>query len=123
MSISDTLPVQLPSDGIKGLAMMAPVVGFPLLLHAVGGVVITGIGFAAVSSFVRPVADRIFQGTKGLSFDSRQSFGKVACKIPVPITVTVIEEVPASRAECMLHVEEATTLCFSDAGFSISENS
>jgi hypothetical protein len=100
MSGSDTLSVQLPSDGIKGLAMIAPVVGLPLLLHAVGGAVITGAGFVAVSSVMNPIAGIISRATKGLASVPQQSIAKPAPEFSVPITVTVADEVSAGDVEC-----------------------
>lgn len=99
MSGSDTLPFQVPSDGIKGLAMMAPVVGLPFLLHAVGGAVITGVGYAAVSSVVSPLVRKIFKATKGLIGGPSTGFSKALRELPVPVTVTVAPNVPAGE-EC-----------------------
>jgi len=90
MTGSDTLPVQLPSDGIKGLAMMAPVVGLPLLLHAVGGAVVTGAGFAAVSSVASPIAAKIFQATNMSVSGHRRRIGKA---------VTVVDELPSGNED------------------------
>ena len=36
------------SDGAKGLAMAVPVVGLPALIHAVSGLLVTGIGVAPI---------------------------------------------------------------------------
>ncbi|MEE9904160.1 hypothetical protein [Chlorobium sp.] len=101
MTGSDTLPVQLPSDGIQGLAMMAPVVGLPLLLHAVGGAVITGAGFAAVSTVVSPIAAKIFQATNMSASGHRRRIAKAVPELPVsvPITVTVVEELPSGNED------------------------
>lgn len=97
MSGSDTLPVQAPSDGIKGLAMMAPVVGLPLLLHALGGAVITGIGFTAVSSVMNPLAEKILHLTRGLSDETPCGGGHACQELPVAVTITVEGESPASK--------------------------
>ncbi len=43
---------------------MAPVVGFPLVLHAVGGAVVTGLGVAAFSALLSPYAEKVFQTDK-----------------------------------------------------------
>ncbi len=107
MSGSDTLPVQVPSDGIKGLAMMAPVVGLPFLLHAVGGAVITGIGYAAVSSLLSPLATKILQATSSL-VSGPSAAGKALPEfLPVPVTVTVAPKVPAGDDGCTSQAEEA----------------
>lgn len=101
MTGSDTLHVQPPTDGIKGLAMMAPIVGLPFLLHAVGGAVVTGAGFAAVSSFMSPIAAKIFQERKMSAFRNFRSIGKALPELPVsiPVTVTVVEELPSGNVD------------------------
>lgn len=99
MSGSDTLPLQVPSDGIKGLAMMAPVVGLPFLLHAVGGAVITGIGFAAVSSVVSPFAEKFLQAAKGLIAQPSTGFGKALPAHPVPVAITVSGKAAAGEED------------------------
>ncbi|NTU59052.1 MAG: hypothetical protein HGB00_09105 [Chlorobiaceae bacterium] len=69
MSGTDTLPIQISPDGVKGLAMMAPVIGFPLIVHALTGAVITGVagvGLAAISSVMGPFKEDILQATKGM---------------------------------------------------------
>ncbi len=48
MAEMDSSPVQVSPDGIKGLAMMVPIVGLPLL-PILGGVALAGIGYLAFS--------------------------------------------------------------------------
>ncbi|TLU83096.1 MAG: hypothetical protein FDX30_08505 [Chlorobium sp.] len=76
MSESKTLPANASSDGIKGLAMMAPVVGVPLFVHAMGGVFLTGIGFFALSPIIAPFKKSIFKATKNMLIDTYSSLEK-----------------------------------------------
>jgi hypothetical protein len=96
LSESDTLLVHAPSDGIKGLAMMAPVVGLPFLLHALGGAVITGVGFVAVSTVVSPFAGKILQAAKGLIADPSSGRGKAHQEFPVPVPISGTGSLPVS---------------------------
>jgi len=55
MAEAEDLLKKLPPEGVMGLTMMAaPVVGLPLVFHAVTGAVIGGIGFAAVTTLMSP---------------------------------------------------------------------
>lgn len=103
MSGSDTLQVQVPSDGIQGLAMLAPVVCLPFLLPAVAGAVIAGVGFVAVSSVVSPFAGKILQATRGLIAGPSAGVGKALPEFSVPITVA--GKAPAVGEGCALQVD------------------
>lgn len=48
MAEKEMAQLQISPDGIKGLAMMVPIVGLPLL-PILGGVALAGIGYLAVS--------------------------------------------------------------------------
>jgi hypothetical protein len=71
MSGSERPAIKDPSDGIKGLAMMAPVVGLPLAFHAVGGVVLSGAGFMAIATMLSPFRDEIMKVMSGVAGTSK----------------------------------------------------
>ncbi len=54
MSDAGSSPIKVPSDGMKGLAMMLPIVGLPFAFHALSLAVLTGAGFFAISSLISP---------------------------------------------------------------------
>ena len=58
---SSTLP-----EGVKSLAMASPLLGVPLLLHAVTGAVVGGVGLAAVSFLLGPAAKQLLPGNFSL---------------------------------------------------------
>jgi hypothetical protein len=64
MSGEETLSIQGPSDGMKGLVMLVPVVGLPLAFQALGAIVVAGAGFLAISSVLGPFKEKILQATK-----------------------------------------------------------
>jgi hypothetical protein len=91
MSTTDTLPAQIPSDGVKGLAMMVPALGLPLIIHALSGVVISGVGFAAITSVMSPFRSQILQAVKVKSARSPVEESKAVPASPVPEPVLVTE--------------------------------
>jgi hypothetical protein len=64
MTETDALPIEISPNGAKGLALMAPVLGLPLLLHALSGAVVGGLGFAVFSTVMSPLAGKILQAAK-----------------------------------------------------------
>ncbi|NTW83494.1 MAG: hypothetical protein HGB36_09030 [Chlorobiaceae bacterium] len=84
MSETISLPKNTSSDGIKGLAMMAPVVGFPLFIHAMGGVFLTGIGFIALSPIFAPFKENILKATKNMLADTYSNLEK---KVIEPVEI------------------------------------
>ncbi|TCD48497.1 hypothetical protein [Chlorobium sp. N1] len=57
MSESSGTPMQTATNGVQGLAMMAPVIGIPAGLHAVSGALVAGAGIlATVAPIALPVA-------------------------------------------------------------------
>lgn len=99
MSDTDHLPVTVSSEGVTGLAMMAPVAGFPLVFHAVSGAVVGGIGFAALSAFMSPFAGMIFLASRNrklrLPAVPEDVSAASSVSVSVPVAVTVTEKVPA----------------------------
>lgn len=95
MSGKDTLPVKAPSEGIPGLSMIAPFIGLPLFIHALSGAVLTGLGFAAFSSFTLPFAGKILRRSDGLTGKNPLVFDqdRIESSIHEPIEIkgTVIE--------------------------------
>ena len=71
--------------------MMAPVIGLPLLFHALGGVVLTGFGFVAISSVMKPIAGKFLKVAKGMSGEHPLGSKKVCLESSlcdaVPFTV------------------------------------
>jgi hypothetical protein len=59
MSEAEALPIRVPSDGMKGLAMMLPIVGLPFAFHALSLAVLTGAGFFTISSLLSPFNDKV----------------------------------------------------------------
>jgi hypothetical protein len=96
MSGTDASPAKLPSDGIKGLAMMAPVVGLPLFIHALGGVVISGVGFAALTSAMSPFREEILKAVNGIGLRNPDEVKKAvpASSVLVPVSITVADREP-----------------------------
>ncbi len=98
MSATDSVPIKLPVEGSTGLAMMAPVVGLPLLFHALGGVVLTGLGFVAISSVIKPLAGKMLRVAKGVS-DGHLPASKKGClesPLSEEIPFTVVSSQPVS---------------------------
>ncbi|ASQ90157.1 hypothetical protein CHL67_03725 [Prosthecochloris sp. GSB1] len=87
MPDTGTLPTHVRSDGVKGLAMMAPMAGLPVFMHALGGVILTGAGFAAIASFTSPFSDRILRaGQSGRDKKQPPETGPCSApSIPEPI--------------------------------------
>jgi hypothetical protein len=46
---------------MKGLVMLAPVIGFPFVFHALSGALVTGAGFFAISAALTPFKEHILQ--------------------------------------------------------------
>jgi len=99
MSSSDSMQAQIPSDGTKGLAMMVPALGLPLFIHALGGVVISGAGFAAIASVISPFRSQILQAGKGISARSQVEVRKAvpASPVPEPVSTTVADQEPINE--------------------------
>jgi hypothetical protein len=67
MSESNALPVQTPIQGAKGLVMLTPVIGLPVLLHAVTGAVVGGLGAAVMSMVLGPAAKQLLPSGMNLA--------------------------------------------------------
>ena len=64
--ISDThaLPIEISTNCTKGLALIAPVLGLPLLLHAVTGAVVGCLGVTEVAVLISPLAGKVLPAVK-----------------------------------------------------------
>jgi len=97
MSGTEILSIELPSEGVTGLSMMAPVISLPLFLHALSGVFVAGIGAAAISTILAPVARKILQATKAIPLLHPSGLNQAGMTTslvePVPITVSFHESV------------------------------
>jgi hypothetical protein len=67
MPETNSARVEQPMSGVKGLAMMAPFIGVPMLFHALSGTVITGLGFATVASALTPFKDDLLKVAKSVA--------------------------------------------------------
>ncbi len=67
MPETSSSPVEQPLSGAKGLAMMAPFIGVPVLFHALSGTVLTGLGFATVASALTPFKDDLIKVAKSVA--------------------------------------------------------
>ena len=92
MSDTDTLPLEISPNGTKGLALMAPVLGLPLLLHAVTGAVVGGLGFAVVSVLIRPLAGKVLQAAKKSNIATPPALN------PVGQNASIYDSIPVSPA-------------------------
>jgi hypothetical protein len=67
MSEAHSIPPEQSSNGVKGLAMMAPFIGVPVLFHALSGTVVTGLGFFTVASALTPFKDDLLKVAKSVA--------------------------------------------------------
>lgn len=97
MSDTDHVPAKVSSEGVTGLTMMAPVVGFPLVFHAVSGAVVGGIGLAALSAFMSPFAGMIYLASRNIKprLPAVPEDAAAASAVSVPVPVTRTEKAPA----------------------------
>ena len=78
MSSQESIKTNTAPDGIRGLVMMAPIIaplagpilGFPLLIHVIGGVIAAGLGIAVVSAAENPDTGKIIDAVKDISIRS-----------------------------------------------------
>lgn len=54
----------MPPQGTTGLAMMTPIIGFPIFFHAVSGMMVTGIGVIAFNNVFAPLAEKVVELTQ-----------------------------------------------------------
>ena len=82
--------VEQPMSGAKGLAMMGPFIGVPVLFHALSGTVITGLGFATVASALTPFKDDLIKVAKSVAKEISGDLEKIvptissARNVPLP---------------------------------------
>jgi len=80
MSEYSGTPIKTSPNGIQGLAMLAPIVGLPLGVHALGGALVTVAGFAVtVAPIALPVTVPVL-----FSVASKGGFKSIARKL-VPL--------------------------------------
>lgn len=99
MSGDDQSTLKVSDGGVKGLAMMAPFVGMPFLLHAVSGAVVTGAGVLALASAMGPFKSDIMQAARALGLGlpaNPENAAKPAAIEEPSIIVTVTEHKSAS---------------------------
>lgn len=94
MSETQAVAVNAPiPEGAKGLVMLAPVIGLPVLLHAVTGAVVGGVGAAVMSMVVGPAARQLLP--EGLNLADLPSLFKSAAR---PVAgVNMAAELPAAE--------------------------
>ncbi|NTV02130.1 MAG: hypothetical protein HGB04_05015 [Chlorobiaceae bacterium] len=88
-------------DGVRGLAMAAPVVGMPALLHAVTGLIVGGIGLAPILLASGVVAKQFLPA--GMSFgDIFQSISQTPARKPATTASETPkeEQKPAEGSSC-----------------------
>ncbi len=88
----DSCRVEQSSNGVKGLAMMAPFVGAPVLFHALTGAVVSGLGFATIATALTPFKDDLLKAAKSLANEMSANLGSVSAPTssskPVHIAAT-----------------------------------
>jgi len=87
-------------SGAKGLAMMAPFIGAPVLFHALSGTVITGLGFATVASALTPFKDDLLKVAKSIAKEFSGDLEKI-----VP-AISPAKNVPRSANEMTNGISE-----------------
>ena len=76
MPETNPIPVEQPLSGAKGLAMMAPFIGVPVLFHVLSGTVVTGLGFATVASALTPFKDDLIKVAKSVAKEISEDLQK-----------------------------------------------
>lgn len=103
MSESSSTTTKPVANGIQGLAMMAPIIGVPLGLHAMGGAILVGVGIApialpaavpllvnfALKGDLSSFAEKLFASPRSTAADNKL--------IAVPVRIINKASEPASR--------------------------
>ena len=97
MPETDSTPKPPPFAGSIGLSMLAPVVGLPLFIHALGGAIFTGLGVAAASTVMLPFAGKMLLSGKGIKLPHpvgfKEAYTKQSVTALIPEAMTVPEPV------------------------------
>ncbi|NTU68660.1 MAG: hypothetical protein HGB02_07255 [Chlorobiaceae bacterium] len=97
MPETNSVPVKAPiPEGSKGLVMLAPVIGLPVLLHAVTGAVVGGVGAAVMSMVLGPVAKQVLP--EGFNLADLPSLFKPEVK-PVAAVCMTTEPAVANKSD------------------------
>uniref|UniRef100_Q3AQD4 Uncharacterized protein n=1 Tax=Chlorobium chlorochromatii (strain CaD3) TaxID=340177 RepID=Q3AQD4_CHLCH len=83
----------MPSQGINGLAMLTPIIGFPIFFHALSGMVVAGIGVTAYNNVVAPLAGKLVEFTQD-----------TLPQLLPPLTPSILSIIPAQEVPVVIPI-------------------
>ena len=62
MAEENTQGIKVTENGSKGIALLGPALTLPMIVHGIAGVLVGGVGIAAASVLLAPLAGNLFKG-------------------------------------------------------------